>query len=136
MGFTLFTRVISLVALALSVSASDAAAQDVATAYRERFILVGELLRARAVCAENKQDAEWLVESAAAINSPELKAYSRSFEAQAWMDEGAGKLNDKVLVEGVPDACEFAKAEGARALRLAKEPLPPQQKGGDSEKPR
>ena len=136
MGFALFTRVISLLALALSVNASDAAALDVATAYRERFILVGELLRARAVCAENKQDAEWLVESAAAINSPELKAYSRSFEAQDWMDEGAGKLNDKVLVEGIPSACEFAKAEGARALRLAKESLPPQQKGDNPEKPR
>jgi hypothetical protein len=74
MDFMLLTRVISLAALALGSSASGIAAQDVGTEYRERYVLVGELLRARAVCAEIKQETQWLLEGEALIGSPELKA--------------------------------------------------------------
>lgn len=124
MGFARFSHVTSLAALVFTVSVSDVLAQDVATAYRDRYILVGELLRARAVCAETKQEVQWLLESEALISSPEIKAFSSSLEARDLMDEGARRLNDRVLVDGIPGACEFAKSEGDRALRLAKEPLP------------
>ena len=100
-------------------------AQEAAAAYHERYALVGELVRATAVCAHNKKEIKWYFAGLAVIESPELRAFSGAFpqKMKEWMEDGSKTLNDKVMSDGIPAACAFAKEERERALRLAKEPI-------------
>lgn len=101
-------------------------AGDVGTAYKERFELQGLLLRAAKICAMNEREMKLFISiSFDLIGSDELRAFSKAFPQTMaeWGSRGAGMLNNRVMSDGLPNACAFALKERQRAISLSRQPL-------------
>jgi hypothetical protein len=101
--------------------------EDTAAAiYRDRYILAGVLIRAGAVCNDNKGKARRLVDAGfGVLDPPELRSVSQAFPKtiEQWMKDGAQTFNQQVMKDGITAACEFADTEKKRAQEMASSPI-------------
>jgi hypothetical protein len=104
---------------------SPAYSEDASINYKKRYALAGFILRAVGICAKNKKETQWFLSGLDVIGNEELRAFSKAFpkKINEWMKDGAAAMNDKVMSEGIPIACAFAKSERERAAALAKDPI-------------
>ena len=126
---------ISIVLITTTIN-SPALAQDAGSAYRERYQIVGELARATAVCSSNNDEAKWFLSGLTQLKAQSFKKpFSKSFKetTASWMRSGGESFNRKVMSDGIPAACAFARSERARALQLANEPITPAATKNDEE---
>jgi len=118
-----FGWLLLVVALDQSLPETANAGEKAATIYRSRYILAGLLTRAGVVCGNNNQHFRHFIDAGfSLLRTPELKAFSKAYPrtSSQWLKAGAERLNEKVMADGIPEACAFAFKERQRAEAIAK----------------
>ena len=110
------------VGLFQSVFVTPSAAEQASEVYRSRYTLAGFLLRASAVCGNDKKDSERFVRAGfGVLGTSELKRISKAYPKTIgqWMKEGGEAFNERVMSDGITPACAFAVTERERAGGIA-----------------
>jgi hypothetical protein len=125
-----FRALLLATAVVQSVCATANAGEKAAAIYRSRYMLAGFLVRAAAVCGDNKKSFKRFVDAGLGVlGTPELRALSKAYRSTTgqWMKEGGETFNERVMTDGISPACAYALTERARAEGIAREPLPTNQ---------
>jgi hypothetical protein len=128
-----FRALLLATAVVQSVCATANAGEKAAAIYRSRYMLAGFLVRAAAVCGDNKKSFKRFVDAGLGVlGTPELRALSKAYRSTTgqWMKEGGETFNERVMTDGISPACAYALTERARAEDIAREPLPDQSASG------